>query len=58
MSKYTGASGKVPLKEKDSFPQGRSGGKVMVRDGVVGSVGSNPRSGGGINRATKGTRQR
>lgn len=49
----------VPLKETNNFKQGRSDSKCKVVMGpAAGQKPGNPTSGGGINRATKGTSQR
>ena len=50
-------AGKVPLKEHNNHPQGRSGAKVPEKMGpAVGGASKhkNPTKSGGINRATKG----
>ena len=58
MSKWTGAVGKGVMAEKNNYPQGRTGAETLIHRGVVGSVGKNATMGGGINRSTKGTKQR
>lgn len=48
----------VPLKETNNFKQGRSDSKCKITMGpAAGQKPGNPTSGGGINRATKGTSQ-
>lgn len=44
--------------EKNNQSQGRSGAETLKHPGVVGSVGTNATSGGGVNRSTKPTHQR
>jgi hypothetical protein len=46
------------MKEKSTYEGGRSGAETLIHRGVVGSVGKNPESGGGINRSLKPTKQR
>lgn len=41
-------------KEKNTQPQGRSGGKVSMKTGPVKQASGNPTKGGGIHRPTKG----
>ena len=41
-------------REKNNYLQGRSGSKVPVKGGVVGSVKHNSTKGGGINRSPRG----
>ena len=46
---------KVPLKERNNQPQGRSGSGTPMKNGpAVGHTSGNATSKGGINRATKG----
>lgn len=47
-------SRRAKMKEHNTQPQGRSGGKVPITSGPTKSVKHNPTKGGGINRATKG----
>ena len=44
-------------KESNNFKQGKSGSKCKVKPGIIGGPHQNPRSGGGINRATRGAGQ-
>ena len=46
---------RVSNKERNSQSQGRSGGETKMLPGPVRSVKHNPTTGGGINRATRGT---
>jgi hypothetical protein len=47
------------IKEENHQPEGRTGGKNLIKMGpAASSKAGNPTSGGGINRATKGTSQR
>ncbi len=52
--KFTGRT--VPLKEKNSFSQGKIGSETLTKDGpAVGRTKGNPIKGGGITEPTKGT---
>lgn len=46
----------APDREKNNFHQGKAGGKDKILPGVVKGVRHNPTQGGGINRATRGSK--
>ncbi len=58
MSKYVGASGTIPSKEKSNQDQGRAAGAINARRGPITSAPGNSTSGGGINRSLKPTKQK